>query len=274
MSTPDISQPPQKRDLEAHFRQKYESNGPAGPSPSRRKAYGYTTPADHYEISVKKLVNQHTKWLDVGAGKSPFPDNPKLAEELSKKAMRFFGIDPSENVKQNPYVQQHYCGKLEDYRSDERFDLITLRMVAEHVEDPVQLARELSDRILPGGIVVMLTVWKFAPVTVLANLLPFAWHHPVKKLFWGGDEADTFPTVYRMNTKRTLKKLFSDFGFNQSHVFLLGDCSVTSQLGNFNHVELFTWRACKSIGVSYPESCILGIFRKDCPAAIGESTRG
>ena len=55
---------------------------------------------------------------------------------------------------------------------------------------------------------VLLTVNAYAPVTIVSRLMPFNLHYPVKRFFWGGQEEDTFPTAYRMNTRGRLRSLF------------------------------------------------------------------
>lgn len=262
MDLTELGRPPAAAELQQHFDEKYRSNGLLGPAPARRNRYGYFTPNDLYETTVNRFITESTHWLDIGAGKSPFPHNPNLAARLSKKAALFVGVDPSENIHENPYVHERFQGMLEEFETNARFDLVTLCMVAEHVEHPDELVSEISRLAKPDAVVVVLTVWSLAPITFVSRSLPFALHHPIKKLFWGGDESDTFPTVYRMNSKRRLAGLFANHGFDRQAISLVGDCSLTGQLGKANHLELAVWKACQTLRIPYPESCLLGVFQR------------
>ena len=46
------------------------------------------------------------------------------------------GVDPDETLDENPYVHEKAKVLIDDYETDRRFDLVTLRMVAEHVAEP------------------------------------------------------------------------------------------------------------------------------------------
>ena len=95
---------------------------------------------------------------------------------------------------------------VEDCNTSHRFDLITLRMVAEHIVDPARSVAKLAQLTKPRGHVVIYTPNKWAPVSILAALVPNRFHYRIKRIFWGGEERDTFPTAFRMNTRSTLAR--------------------------------------------------------------------
>src|SRR5580765_2953289 len=41
---------------------------------ARLKA-GYYSPEDHYEALINRIITKDLSWLDVGCGRSPFPNN-------------------------------------------------------------------------------------------------------------------------------------------------------------------------------------------------------
>ena len=101
-----------------------------------RRGFGYFTPDEVYETIVAKLVKQGSCWADVGCGHEVFPGNDGLACELADRCEELVGIDPSDNIDDNGFVHRRLKATIEDCDVDEEFDLITLRMVAEHITDP------------------------------------------------------------------------------------------------------------------------------------------
>ncbi len=253
---------PSAADLAKLFALKYGDPTTTGPNPRRRHAHNYFLPADVYEATVANAVFPGCAWLDVGGGASPFPDNPKLASELAARTGRFVGVDPSANVFDNPYTHEKHQAFIEDYTAPAPFDLATLRMVAEHVTSPTAVINALARLVKPGGLAIVFTVDLWSPITVVSRAVPFDLHYPVKKLLWGGEEKDTFPTAYRMNTRRDLKRLFARGGFCESEFAWVDDCSALSRFPLLNTVELVTRNALRKVALRYPECNLLGVYRR------------
>ncbi len=253
---------PTPDDLARLFALKYGDPATTGPNPRRRLRHNYFLPADWYEATVANAVTQGCDWLDVGGGSSPFPDNPKLAEQLAARAGRFVGVDPSANVFDNPYTREKHQAFIEDYTAPAPFDLATLRMVAEHVTDPAAVIGALARLLRPGGRAIIFTVDLWSPITVVSRAVPFDLHHPVKKFLWGGEEKDTFPTAYRMNTRRKLKKLFARDGFREAEFAWVDDCSALSRFPRLNTLELLARTALRKVAMRYPECNLLGVYER------------
>jgi 2-polyprenyl-3-methyl-5-hydroxy-6-metoxy-1,4-benzoquinol methylase len=253
---------PTPDDLARLFALKYGDPATTGPNPRRRHSHGYYLPADVYEATVANAIAPGCAWLDVGGGSSPFPDNPKLAVELATRAGRFVGVDPSANVFDNPYTREKHQTFIEDYHASEPFDVATLRMVAEHVTDPESVIASLNRLLKPRGRIILLTVDLFSPITLASRFSPFGLHHPVKKLLWGGEEKDTFPTAYLMNTRRELRRLFRNGGFRETEFAHLDDCCTFSKFSLLNTLELLTWKVLRKMRLRYPECNLLGIYRR------------
>ncbi|MGL4552817.1 MAG: class I SAM-dependent methyltransferase [Gemmataceae bacterium] len=249
-------------DLEAVFRAKYGSPETAGWSPARRHRSGYFTPADIYEAAVSRRVLAGCSWIDVGGGHDVFPNNPGLARELVSRCAFVAAVDPSANVHRNDFAHERTQCLIEDYRPTRRFDLATLRMVAEHVERPGDVVRALADLLRPGGAAVVFTVNRWSPLTLLSHHIPFGFHHAIKSAFWGGDEEDTFPVCYRMNTRSTLRRQFEAGGFREAAFAHLDDLSTFGRFRLAGRAELLLWRAFKGVGSRYPENCLLGVYEK------------
>ncbi|MGH2550627.1 MAG: hypothetical protein ACRDHN_14630, partial [Thermomicrobiales bacterium] len=114
------------------FRQKYRRFTTLGWGPRMRLDFGYFTPDDHYEALVGKLLKQGDDWCDVGCGRNIFPENPELAQQYASRCGHVFGIDPDDNVRENRFLHSHFQGLVEDCPIERQFNLVTLRMVAEH----------------------------------------------------------------------------------------------------------------------------------------------
>ena len=254
--------PPSRIELETLFHQKYGAPSETGWSPRQRYQFGYYLPADVYEALLARLIVPGCQWLDVGGGHHIFPDNPRLSRTRADRCARIVAVDPSDNIRDNPYAHERVQSILEDYHTHQRFDLATLRMVAEHVADPARMLSTLHRLLRPSGAVVIFTVNRRSPLTMVSRLVPFRWHHPIKKLFWGGEEEDTFPVHYKMNSQAVLRDLFETHGFREVSFMYLDDLSTWSQFRMGSYLELLGWRAFNRVGLRYPENCLLGVYQK------------
>ena len=137
--------------------------------------------------------------------------------------------------------------RIEDFTSDEPFDLITLRMVAEHVKAPARAVASLQALLRPGGVAVVYTVNRWAPVSMLAWLVPHRFHHRAKHLLWRTEEKDTFPVVYRMNTREELRRHFGEVGMRERFFATLDDCRTFARFKALHRAELYAWRAVRAV---------------------------
>lgn len=233
-----------------------------GWAPRRRLRFGYYPPSYHYEALVNKLVTADTDWIDIGGGRALFPGNERLSQILSERARRVVVVDPSDNIDSNLFAHERAKCVIEEYQTNDRFDLATMRMVAEHITNPSSVVRAVSRLLRQRAKLVVFTVNRWSPVTVMSSLLPFFLHHPIKRFFWRTEERDTFPTVYKMNSRRRLRTLLADHGFDERYFAYLDDLSVFARFRLLNYVELLIWRTLKRIQLRYPENCLLGVYEK------------
>jgi 2-polyprenyl-3-methyl-5-hydroxy-6-metoxy-1,4-benzoquinol methylase len=236
---------------------------PTGWGPLLRRRFGYRTPDDLYEATVAELVTPGISWADIGCGHELFPSNKPLARLLADRAGLLVGVDPDETLEENPFVHRKVRALLTDYRPEQPFDLVTLRMVAEHIPDAEAAAAALARMVRPGGRVLIYTVNLWAPVSLAAKCVPFGLHHPIKKVLWRTEEKDTFPTYFRMNTRKRLAALMGAHGLRETGFQYLDDCRTLQRFPLTNRIELLTWRALRAVGLHYPETCLLGTYRRD-----------
>lgn len=235
--------------------------------PRNRRRAGYSLPADVYEGVVSRHVDEQTAWLDVGGGHELFPHSPAVSARLAGRCRRLVVVDPSANVHKNKYAHVRFQSLLENYRPDSPFDLVTLRMVVEHVEHPTRFTETLHACLRPGGRAIVFTVNAWSPLSIVSRLIPFRLHHPIKKLFWSYawesiQAEDTFPAFYRMNTRRRLRALFQPAGFREIAFHYLADLSTFGKLRLLNQAELALWRLLDRCRITYPENCLLGVYER------------
>lgn len=262
MNPPILLRLPDAGALTQMFHRRYGEEARLGWGPRLRRDHGYYTPDDVYEALVAGLVAPGVNWLDVGCGRELFPNNLGLAEILSKRCARLVGIDPDPTLQENPWVHEKVASGIDAYDGKAAFDLVTLRMVAEHIADPVACANSVQRALRPGGLAVVYTVFAGSPMPLLTRLAPMGLRHTVKSWLWGTLPKDTFPTCFKMNTRGALQRLFAGVGMREEAFLRLDDCRTFARFRWLHEFELRLMRACRAVGLPYPEHCLLGVYRK------------
>ena len=128
-----------------------------GWGPRARLRAGYRTPDEFYETVVADHVQPGSSWLDVGGGRDIFPFNRPLSAELAARAGRLVVVDPDATAHEHRATEKRQAF-IEDFTDPIGFDLVTLRMVAEHITNPERAVGSLARLTRPGGVVVVYTV--------------------------------------------------------------------------------------------------------------------
>jgi len=230
----------------------------------RRDSFGYFLPDDFYEALLEKLVFPGIRWLDVGCGRYLLPHNHSLARTLASRCALLYGVDPDPTIEENGLVHCRSRESIESFDSEHRFDLATVRMVAEHIQRPKACVENLAKLIQHGGRVVVYTVNKHSPTCAAARVVPFSMHHMVKNWLWGSAEKDTFPVVYRMNTRGSLSSLMRQCGFKEVLFCSLADCRLFMRFPVLHWLELSAWKVCQRFGGSYPENVFVAVYERRC----------
>ena len=102
---------------------------------------------------------------------------------------------------------------------------------------------------------------RYSPSVIVAASTPMWVHHAAKRLLWRTEERDTFPTVYRMNTRSALRRLFCGERMSEELFTYLGDCRATARFKSLQYFELSLWKMLSAVGITYPEACILAVYR-------------
>jgi SAM-dependent methyltransferase len=251
---------PTRADLEEVFRLKNGDPATWGWSPRLRFWLGYFTPDEYYEALIAKLVREGTAWIELGCGRHILPYNQPLARMLADRCAILVGVDPSDNLEENQLVHQREKSTIEDFRSERAFDLATLQMVAEHITHPESAVRSISRLVKSGGLVVVYTINRWSPLSIISWIVPFRFHHAFKRHVWGTEEKDTFPVAYMMNTRTRLARVLGREGFKEVHFSYLSDCRIFYRYRLLHLLELSLWRLLKALRLGYPENCLLGVY--------------
>ena len=256
------SMAPTDEELRRIFDGKYSGQQDLGWGPRTRIRFGHFSPDEHYETLIGSLVAPGCSWIDIGCGRDIFPSNPGLALELSKRARHVFGVDSDQNIDENPFLTESYRGTLETCQTDRKFDLVTMRMVAEHIENQAAVAQRTFRLANDGAVVVVFTPNKWSPMPILTRLTSLDMHHYLKRFLWRTEERDTFPIQYKLNTRSDIKRHFEAAGFSEIHFQYLDDCRTFNRFRILNLLELTVWKSLNAIRIRYPENCLLAVFKK------------
>ena len=122
---------------------------------------------------IKKFISYNKsgkKLLDVGCGSGI------LLEASKKYRFQSTGVEPSKwlfkkAIKRGLDVR---CGVLEDIPNSQKFDVITLADVIEHVTNPMEILKQIKSRLTPEGIGVIVTP---NVDSLIAKILRWKWWH-------------------------------------------------------------------------------------------------
>lgn len=177
----------------------------------RLYAVNHSSAIDHWFLQ-RLHRDQCRDLLEFGCG-SGFP----LSRLLASFAERLWATDLRDipEAQQPSGVTFRKCTSAWLPFEDDQFDVIVIRSVIEHVEDPVATFCELSRVLRPGGRVYMSLPNKWDYVSLAARLAGRFKSSVLHQLV--GMTFDDFPVVYRCNTKATMFEVARQSRFAVRH---------------------------------------------------------
>lgn len=181
-------------------------------------------------LRVHALSDPGMTIMDFGAGRGRLGNEPPSFSRnfkiLKGRCHRVIGVDIDPAVLRNQTVDEAYIidrdGRIP--LPDQSIDLVISCATFEHIENPAATASELARLLRPGGWICAWTPAKWGYVSLGARLLPNA-IHPLAVRFLGSgrrEGIDVFPTFYRLNTIRAVRRTFVPLGFIDYSYYIAG----------------------------------------------------
>jgi ubiquinone/menaquinone biosynthesis C-methylase UbiE len=161
-----------------------------------------------FRCEILRFLRPDMTILDLGAGAG-------IVDQMNFRgaAARVCGVDLDARVVNNPFLDE---GRVSDAGeipyAAESFDLVFSDNVLEHLDEPDAVFKEVARVLKPEGVFLFKTPNKWHYMPTIARLTPHAFHQFVNSIR-GRAEVDTFPTLYRANTKGDVLHLAGKTGF-------------------------------------------------------------
>lgn len=169
-----------------------------------------------FRVSILESLKSDHAILDLGAGAGIVE-----AMDFRGKAHYICGIDPDERVKFNPYLHEGRVGVGESVPfADAAFDLIFADNVMEHLVNPKQVFSEVHRTLKSKGLFFFKTPNKRHYMPLIARLTPLWFHKFINKVR-GRAVADTFPTVYKVNSAKQIAHYAQEAGFDIKFIYFI-----------------------------------------------------
>jgi len=175
----------------------------------------------NFYFRVNALLQPEFTVLDLGCGRGQRAEkdiNPyrKDITILRGKVARVIGIDVDPVGAENPCIDEFRLIDGPQWPiEDAEIDLIVSDCVLEHIEKVDAYFQECWRVLKPGGFLCIRTANAWGYVGIAARLIPNRLHaRVVGKVQDSRKEQDVFPTVYRCNSRRRLRRTLMQHGFD------------------------------------------------------------
>jgi SAM-dependent methyltransferase len=171
-----------------------------------------------FHSRVNALLKPDMTVLDLGAGRGTvFHTGVDSYYErllrLQGKVERVIGVDVDAGIVDHPYLdERHVIDPAAPLPCQENsVDLVVADWVLEHVVDPAHIASEIGRVLKPGGWFCARTPNRWGYIGMMVRLIPNAYHKTLLRHVERHRSAeDVFPTAYRLNSVRDLRRYFPD----------------------------------------------------------------
>lgn len=215
---------------------------------------------DKYLRSViLKYLSKDHHILDIGAGRGRI-----LEMDFKSLASYVEGVDPDERVIDNPLLHKGHIGLGDDmpFFDDNTFDIVFSDNVLEHVANPEILFKEVSRVLKPDGLFINKTPNKWHYMPLIARVTPLRFHRYINKIR-GREENDTFPTLYKANTRRDQSKFANLSNLSVEEFILVEQRPQYLRMTFFTYpFGLFYERFVNFFGIHGVKSILVSVLRK------------
>lgn len=225
---------------------------------------GLTSSQSSYYQTLRSIV-PGAVWLDLGCGHQVFSDwMTKEQDEVVRSCKSLYGIDLDwVGLKAHPAISNKVFGDLTHlpFQADS-MTVVTANMVAEHLEEPETVLREVHRVLAPGGVFVFHTPNYQGWPTRVGSSIPEGAKKILIRWLDGRREEDVFLTHYRMNTADEISRLAAQTGFAVENINMVSTSAATSMLGPVAWAELLYIRSLRQPKRAKRRSNIIATLRK------------
>jgi SAM-dependent methyltransferase len=165
---------------------------------------------------ILTILEPHMHILDLGAGCG-------IVEQMNfrGKCARVCGVDLDPRVLENPWLDDARVSDAGEIPYENNcFDIVLADNVMEHLVQPENVLNEINRVLRPGGHLLFKTPNRWHYMPLIARLTPH-WFHQYFNQIRGRDPKDTFPTLYRLNSRKQIRQLADRTGFEIDSITLL-----------------------------------------------------
>ncbi len=179
--------------------------------------YGPNDGTVEFYSRIKAFARPEHVVLDLGAGRGAWFDEDsceyrRQARLLKGRVREVIAADVDDIVLKNKSSDRNILINKVVPLPDQSVDIVIADYVLEHVQEPCHFSDEVRRLLKPGGLFCARTPHKYCYVALAARAVPNNMHASFLKKIQGNRESiDIFPTVYKMNTLKSIKKFFPDF---------------------------------------------------------------
>ena len=163
-----------------------------------------------YREVFEKYISKKVRWVDLGCGENIWVNEYKNVKFK-------LGIDV--RLPKDPIHWKNFCvGDV--YKlplKGDIFDIVTLKFVTEHLQNPTRIFAEIYRILKKEGILIIHTTNRCSPTIIIKNILPQRVRIYLLHRLAGIEEDEIFTTFYKFNTPSLFEKGIR--GFNKIKVF-------------------------------------------------------
>lgn len=198
-------------------------------------------------------------WLDAGGG-----HNTGLEKEDPQpiKNIKIISCDRDQSsLDKNKFADKKLLCNLEKIPLEDNYaDVITLRMVMEHLENPKKVLKELSRILRAEGKLIIYTPNSNNYLVLIAKYFPNFYKEVIKKGEWMMEEESMYTHYYRMNTRDTIKSYLNRFNLDEIE-FYYPPCTTLAKKNRLFYFEYFL--VCFLNIFKIFNANILGVYQKN-----------
>jgi ubiquinone/menaquinone biosynthesis C-methylase UbiE len=197
-----------------------------------RRANARFSPEKVFEEKLRQIIGPGDRVLDAGCGTGKF-FGMDFAREIG---CQLVGVDLRRDLRANSEIDFGVRAELNCLPfSDGSFDVVNCRLVIEHVDFPDAVLKEFYRVLKPGGRLAIFTPNLMHYFGAAARLTPHWFHVWFNSRVRGFSDKDIFPTRYRANTRRRLRKLFLRSGFDRADISMVEGAPSVLEFNSLLH---------------------------------------